>query len=154
VATVVLDPGLGRRTETAAKVFTAIDRRIGVRIETREWPAERYLTAGSRADFVQTVRMGNPGAGHLAFTWRYTTPAGVVHSDTVIRPGLPASGPGSFTRVLAHEAEMSVGVGECADSAAVCYWTFGTAVPRLDATDRARLGQVRAYVTSLPMTAG
>ena len=148
-ATVILDPGLGRRVTAAARVFGYIDRRIGTELDLRVRPAADFLTGGAAADFVQTVRLGDPGAGHLAFTWRYTTPVGVVHSDTIVRPGLPATGPGSFTRVLAHEAEMSVGVGECSDARAVCYWTFGTSVPRLDATDRARLAEVRSYVESL-----
>ena len=145
-ATVVIDPGLGARAATAARVFGYIDDSIGVVTQLRFRPVGGYLTAGAAADHVQTVRIGDPGMGHLAFTMRYVTPAGVVHTDTIVRPGLPSVGPGSFTRVLAHEAEMSVGVGECADPGAVCYWTFGTAVPRLNATDRARLAAVRAHI--------
>lgn len=145
-ATIVIDPGLGSRAATAARVFGYIDDYIGVASQVRYRPAAGYLTAGLAADHVQTVRIGDPGPGHVAFTMRYVTPAGVVHTDTTVRPGLPASGPGSFTRVLAHEAEMSVGVGECTDPGAVCYWTYGTAVPRLNATDRARLAAVRAYI--------
>lgn len=145
-ATVVVDPALAGRARTATKVFRYIDAQIGARTRVRVRPVGSYLTDGAAADLVQTVRLGDPGAGHLAFTWRYTTPEGAVHSDTVVRPGLPASGPGSFTRVLAHEAEMSVGVGECSDPGAVCFWTFGTSRPWLDGTDRARLDEVRAYV--------